>query len=93
MSDKTVPQAEVDDWLDAISRLHGGGRWDYGDWKAAEHAVANLWSEFGYLSAPLEVLQMFHQALEVGYMTALQDVRDGKFDGEIAMWRPDLAGA
>jgi hypothetical protein len=90
MSDKTVPQAEVDDWLDAIARLHGGGRWDPGDWQAAERAVTNLWSEFGYLNAPLEVLQMFHQAIEVGYMTALQDVRGGSFDTEIAMWRPGL---
>jgi hypothetical protein len=88
---KAVPQAEVDDWLDATERLYGGGNWDALDALAADRAVANLLSEFGYLNAPLEVLQMFKQAIEVGYMTALQDVRAGNFDGEIAMWRPDLS--
>lgn len=28
---------------------------------------------------------------EVGYMAALDDVRNGDLDGEIEMWRPDLA--
>ncbi len=90
MTDKTIPQAELDDWLDAIARLHASTPWDHGDWKAAEHAVASLLSEFGYLNAPLPVLRMFAQAIEVGYMTALQDVRGGSFDTEIAMWRPGL---
>jgi hypothetical protein len=34
---------------------------------------------------------MFHQAIEVGYPTALEGVRRGSFDTEIAEWRPDLA--
>jgi hypothetical protein len=91
VSDETVPRAEVDDWLDAIARLYGGGNWDAIDAQRADRAVSLLLSEFGYLDAPLEVLQMFHQAIEVGYLTALEHVRAGNFDGEIKMWRPDLA--
>jgi hypothetical protein len=87
-----VPEEEVDSWIDAISRLYGGGRWDPGDWQRASHAVAMLWSEFGFLDAPIEILHMFKNAIEVGYMTALQDVRNGDFDDEIRMWRPDLSG-
>jgi hypothetical protein len=34
---------------------------------------------------------MMHQACEVGYLTALEDLRRGSLDAEIAMWRPDLA--
>jgi hypothetical protein len=91
MSDETVPQAEVDSWMSAIANLYYGGKWDPGDSRAAEHAVAYLWSGYGYLSAPIEVLEMFHHAIEIGYMTALEDVRRGSFDAEIAQWRPDLA--
>lgn len=91
MSDEAVPQAEVNSWLSAIANLYHGGSWDPADARAAGHAVAYLWSEYGFLSAPLEVLQMFSQAMEIGYMTALEDVRRGSFDAEIAMWRPDLA--
>ncbi|MGH3328985.1 MAG: hypothetical protein ACRDPT_14545 [Streptomycetales bacterium] len=38
----------------------------------------------------MNVLQMLVQAIEAGYMTALQGVRNGDFDDEIRMWRPDL---
>jgi hypothetical protein len=92
MADESVQQDEVGKWPTAIANLYYGRRWDPGDARAAEHAVAYLWSEYGFLSAPLEVLQMFHRALEIGYMTALEDVRRGSFDAEISLWRPDLAG-
>jgi hypothetical protein len=56
-------------------------------------AVANLWSGYGYQEAPTHVLKMFVQAIEIGYAAALRDVRDGHFDSQIQMWRPDLAEA
>jgi hypothetical protein len=34
---------------------------------------------------------MLVNAIEIGYMAALNDVRDGDLDDEIRMWRPDLA--
>lgn len=91
MADEMVPQSEVDAWVDAITRLYYGGAWDPGDADAAEHAVANLWSEFGFLDAPMAVLQMFTHAIEVGYMSALRDVREGSYDAELVTWRPDLS--
>lgn len=53
--------------------------------------MASLWSALGYQDAPTDVLRMLVAATEVGYMTALRDVRDGDFDAEILEWRPDLA--
>jgi len=35
---------------------------------------------------------MFTQLMEIGYLMALRDVRDGEFDGELASWRPDICG-
>lgn len=34
---------------------------------------------------------MLVNAIEVGYMDALNDVCDGDLDDEICMWRPELA--
>ena len=74
MINETVPQAEVDAWVQAIA------------------AVATLWSGFGYTDAPLEIVEMFTRAIEIGYMSALRYVREGSYDAEIAAWRPDLSG-
>jgi hypothetical protein len=32
------------------------------------------------------------EAIEAGYAQALGDIQDGRLDGEIAAWRPGLAG-
>ncbi|MEU7802571.1 hypothetical protein AB0B10_25255 [Micromonospora arborensis] len=53
--------------------------------------MANLWSGYGYQDAPTEVLRMLVNANEIGYMAALNDVRDGDLDNEILMWWPELA--
>ena len=55
--------------------LYYGCGWEPTDARAADYAAAYLWSEHAYLSASLEVLQMFHQLIDIGYGTALQDVR------------------
>ncbi|MFI1174161.1 hypothetical protein [Streptomyces melanogenes] len=39
---------------------------------------------------PTELQQLITEAIEIGYATALKDVRDGDFDGDIREWRPDL---
>lgn len=96
MSDETVPQADVDAWMEGVSNLYYGGVFDPGernDASLAERAVANLWSEFGFLNAPEEVRQMLKLAVEAGYIAALKDVREGNLDADIRMWRPDLSGA
>src|SRR6266536_263787 len=58
---------------------------------AAGHAVATLWSSYGWQGAPFAVQQLLVQAIETGYCLALGDVRDGNFDAEIKMWRTQLA--
>jgi hypothetical protein len=57
---------------------------------AARQAAANLWSGFGYQDAPGDVLRVFSQAIAIGYMAALRDIRDGDFDYQIPQWQPDL---
>lgn len=78
---------EINDWVQAISNLHASVATDPIDERAAREAAANLWSGFGYQDAPGDVLRMFVQAIEIGYITALRDVRDGEFDDELKVWR------
>ncbi len=61
--------------------------------RAAGHAAAKLCSGAGHrlLYAPPELQQLITEAIEIGYATALQDVRDGDFDGAIREWRPGLS--
>jgi hypothetical protein len=76
----------VDKCLDAVSRMY----YESGDpdcWSPAERVAANLVSGWGIINAPCEVLQMIRQAIETGYATVLEHVRDGQFDGQIALWR------
>jgi hypothetical protein len=42
-----------------------------------------LCSALGFQDAPIEVLRMMSNAMEIGYASALADMRDGKYDGEI----------
>jgi hypothetical protein len=46
-------------------------------------AAANPGSEFGYEDVPGDVLRMLAQAIEIGYLTALRDVRNGDFDDQL----------
>lgn len=87
----SVSEYDVNDWTEAIANLHASTARDPGDERRAYDAVANLWSGYGYQDAPTEVLRMLVNAIEIGYMAALGDVRDGDLDDEIRMWRPDLA--
>jgi hypothetical protein len=48
--------------------------------RAAEVAINERWSSYGIFDEQPEVSQMVRQALEVGYLTALSDRRDGKLD-------------
>jgi basic membrane lipoprotein Med (substrate-binding protein (PBP1-ABC) superfamily) len=79
---------EINDWIQAIGDLHANVATDAADEATAQEAMANVWSAFGYREAPDDVLRMFVQATEIGYVTALRDVRDGKFDDQLAEWRP-----
>ncbi|WP_159025307.1 hypothetical protein [Streptomyces pluripotens] len=85
------PQEEIKNAAQAISDMHVAAV-SAEHARAAGHAAANLCSGSGhrllYVSAELQ--QLITQAIEIGYATALQDVRDGDFDGNIQEWRPAL---
>ena len=81
---------EINDWVQAIATLHDTVATEPEDEANAREAAANLWSGLGYQDAPGDVLRMFSQAIAIGYMAALRDVRDGDFDYQIPEWRPDL---
>ncbi len=87
----SISEYDVNDWAEAIANLHGSTARDPGDARRAYNAVANLWSGYGYQDAPTEVLRMLVNAIEIGYMAALNDVRDGDLDDEIRMWPPDAS--
>jgi hypothetical protein len=87
----SISEDDVTNWAEAIANLHAHTAHDPGDARTAYEAMANLWSGYGYQDAPTEVLQMLIEATEVGYMAALNDLRDGNLDDEIRMWRPELA--
>jgi hypothetical protein len=91
MAESSVQQAEVDSWIDAVRSMYFGEHSDDDCWSPASEAAANLMSGWGILAAPREVLEMIRQAIETGYAMALEHVRDGQFDDQIAMWRPELA--
>lgn len=78
---------EVDSWVDAVNDFYDQVVSDPGDMRAAEHAAARLWSGNGFLGAPLHVLRALSKATQAGYAAALRDVREGRFDEELEVWR------
>ncbi|MBT2401129.1 hypothetical protein [Streptomyces sp. ISL-100] len=85
------PQEEIKNAAQAVSDLHVAAvPGEHA--RAAGHAAANLCSGAGHrLSyASTELQQLITEAIEIGYATALQAVRDGDFDGDLQEWRPDL---
>jgi hypothetical protein len=90
MNDEPIPATEVEDWAAHISAMNHNVTRDPQDDSAAGHAVAMLWSGYGWQGAPFAVQQLLVRAIETGYCLALSDVRDGNFDAEIKMWRPGV---
>jgi hypothetical protein len=45
--------------------------------RAATNSLAALWSEVGYLGGPDSVRQLAEEAMQVGYLLAVQDANDG----------------
>ncbi|WP_196943088.1 hypothetical protein [Streptomyces sclerotialus] len=81
-----TPKEQLDGFVRAINDLHIATV-PAQDARAVSEAAANLHSGSGYLNAPMEVLEAFSRAIEIGYAAALQDVRRGKFDIDIQEWR------
>ena len=58
----------------------------------AGKSAALAWSQHGDPSLTRAVQVIVTEAFEAGYAQALGDIQDGNLDGEIAAWRPGLAG-
>ena len=90
-----VSQKDVDDWVKVVGHMrHNAFHFDRADEVAAQSSLADvdLLDGCGCLIAPPPVQELFTQLMEIGYMMALRDVRDGGFDVELASWRPDICG-
>jgi hypothetical protein len=87
----TFSAYEVQQWASAIDSLWNDATSDPTYGRPADAAIANEWSAYGFQDAPPEMITMMIRALEAGYAYALRDVQAGDYDGEIQMWRPDLA--
>lgn len=75
-----MSQDELGSWVDAITRLHTEVSAGRAEERAVDHAVANLWSGFGFPTSPPTVVDLVIKAVETGYLAALRDIRDGKLD-------------
>ncbi len=72
---------DVSDWIEAIEQLYGHVVSSQAEGREASHPIAMLWSggPFSYIDASVEVQRMFIKAIELGYVKALQDVRNGDY--------------
>jgi hypothetical protein len=90
-----VSQQEVDDWIKVVGHMrYNAFHFERADEAAAQRSLGDvdLLDACGCLTSPPPVREMFSQLMEIGYLMALRDVRDGEFDGELASWRPDICG-
>ncbi|MFJ9188288.1 MULTISPECIES: hypothetical protein [unclassified Streptomyces] len=83
-------QEEIGSVVRVVSDLHMATVHDEHA-RAADHAAASLCSGAGLSVAPPGLHQLVNEAIQIGYATALNDVRDGDFDDDIREWRPDLS--
>lgn len=87
--DEGYTEYEVDQWVDAITQLHVHEvHADIA--REVGHEIGMLMSEYGFQGAPMHVLRMMSNAMEIGYARAIYDVQDGKYDRDIRNWRPEL---
>lgn len=75
----------IAEWGAMVEHLYGTatptGSTDPADERAASEAAANLMSGHGgFLYAPTAMARLVTQAIEIGYVTALRDMRDGRID-------------
>jgi hypothetical protein len=86
--DESYTSEDVDKWVSAIETLHGQEVPGDSLGRTAEHEIGMLMSGYEFQDAPGHVLRMISQAMEIGYMRAVSDVQEGKFDDYIRLWRP-----
>ncbi len=75
-----IPQEDLDAWRNAVANLYSGLSHDSTAENLAMSTIAGLWSGKGFQNAPVDLLRIFVQALETGYLAALSDLRAGHLD-------------
>jgi len=66
--------------INAVDALYGTHAVDSTDERAAGEAAANALSEYGTVGMATDVATAIGRAMEVGYVLALRDVRDGRVE-------------
>jgi hypothetical protein len=82
-----VSQHDVDQWIHVVGHMrYNAFCFDRTDEVLAGRSIADLdlLDECGCLASPPSVREMFTQLMEIGYLMALRDLRDGGCDGELA---------
>ncbi|MEU4226455.1 hypothetical protein AB0F17_19335 [Nonomuraea sp. NPDC026600] len=83
MSDEDDARAELEEWSEFVGRIrYDGPRPDDGrDERLADEAVVSEFSGWGRLDGSAEMNNLVCRALEIGYLRALQDVRERRIAG------------
>ena len=77
-----VVEAFVREWAAVVADMQdtAAGATEPGDERLASEAAAVLWSGYGRLDAPPGMARLITEAIEVGYLTAVRDMRDGRVE-------------
>jgi hypothetical protein len=87
-----VTGGELDECVRIIDAMWAMDVANSGYERKADHAAGMLLSGSTLQAvAPGEILNLVDRAIQVGYMAALNDIRNGTLDDDILQWRPDLA--
>ncbi|WP_156325306.1 hypothetical protein [Nonomuraea sp. SBT364] len=83
MSNDDAARAELEEWSEFIGRIRydGPGPGEAGDERLADEAVSSEFSSWGRLDGSAEMNNLICRALEIGYLRALQDVRERRVPG------------
>lgn len=83
MSNDDDRGAELGEWSEFIGRIRYDGprSGDPGDERLADEAVSDEFSNWGRLDGSAEMNNLICRAMEIGYLRALQDVREQRIAG------------
>jgi len=83
MRDDDDARAELADWSEFVGRVRYDGprAGNGGDERLADEAVATEFSGWGRLDGSAEMNNLVCRAMEIGYLRALQDVRERRIPG------------
>lgn len=80
-------EQDILNWRRGVDSMHSYVGGDTFDLQSARDQVQMLWSGNGFRETQDDVQQLFVQLVEIGYMAALRDVREGRYDDQVRSWR------